>query len=128
MEGVAQLDLPLHNAMYAEAVALEQAKNYPKALAAYDRVCLRPFLFVCPSAHHCVSDVQAVEAVSPNGVLSIKEAKLALTARSRLHLQLGNYSAALKDAEDSLLDDPLYIRGLFAKAEALYAPGLGGGW
>ncbi len=91
---------------------------------------------------------QAIEAVSPNGVLSPKEAKLCLAARSRLHLQLGNYTAALKDAEDALLDDPQYIRGLFAKAEALYfksdfefalisfykgakvrrAPGAGCGW
>ena len=37
-DGAAQIDLPLHNAMYAEAVALEQAQNYAKALGAYDKV------------------------------------------------------------------------------------------
>lgn len=58
--------------------------------------------------------------MSPNGVLSINEARLCLTARSRLHLQLGDATAALKDAEDSLSDNPNYIKGLFAKAEALY--------
>ncbi len=33
-----QLDLPLHNAMYAEAINLEQARNFAKALACFDRV------------------------------------------------------------------------------------------
>ncbi len=75
------------------------------------------YLSIC--CYSCAS-AQAIEAVSPNGVLSPKEAKLCLAARSHLQLQLGNYAAALKDAEDALLDDPLYIRGLFAKAEALY--------
>jgi tetratricopeptide (TPR) repeat protein len=61
--------------------------------------------------------------VSPNGVLSYDNSKHCFTARSKCYLQLGDHAAALKDAEQSLLNDPVFIKGLYARAEALYFQG-----
>lgn len=44
-------------------------------------------------------------------------------ARSHCYLQLGNTIAALKDAEDSLSTKKKYHKGLYQKAEVLYATG-----
>eukprot|EP00126_Sphaerothecum_destruens_P004683 Sdes_comp18327_c0_seq1m8051 len=49
--------------------------------------------------------------------------KNCLVARSKCHLQIGDNDAALADAETSLKDTPEYTKGLFQKAEALYAKG-----
>lgn len=49
--------------------------------------------------------------------------KNCLVARSKCHLQLGNPTAALKDAEAALKGDPNFIRGLYQKAAALYDKG-----
>lgn len=49
--------------------------------------------------------------------------KNCLVARSKCHLQLGDSTAALKDAEAALKEDPNFIRGLYQKAAALYDKG-----
>lgn len=49
--------------------------------------------------------------------------KSCLVARSKCYLLLGDTSAALQDAEDSLKEDKRYHRGLYQKAEALYQTG-----
>eukprot|EP00128_Syssomonas_multiformis_P012325 Colp12_sorted_trinity150504_noHs@22891 len=49
--------------------------------------------------------------------------KIALVSRSKCYLQLGDANAALSDAELSLKEDKEYSKGLYQKAEALYAKG-----
>lgn len=46
-----------------------------------------------------------------------------LVARSKCHLMLGDNDASFKDAETSLADNPNYHKGIYQKAEALYAKG-----
>ena len=46
-----------------------------------------------------------------------------LVARSKSYLQLGEIKQALDDAEDSLKENGLYHKGLYQKAEVLYAKG-----
>lgn len=86
----------------AEGEKLEQISSFQKAIAAYSR---------------------ALEAVSPNGPLEDPVGRTCLCARSRCYLQTGDHTAALKDAEAALKDDKTYIKGIFAKAEALYFKG-----
>lgn len=49
--------------------------------------------------------------------------KNCLVARSKCHLKLGDADSALKDAEQSLKEGHDFVKGLFQKAEALYAMG-----
>uniref|UniRef100_A0A8C5QV23 Outer dynein arm-docking complex subunit 4 n=1 Tax=Leptobrachium leishanense TaxID=445787 RepID=A0A8C5QV23_9ANUR len=49
--------------------------------------------------------------------------KNCLVARSKCHLKLGEPDSALRDAEASLQDDDKFFKGLYQKAEALYAMG-----
>ena len=56
------------------------------------------------------ASLQALEAVSPNGNLSHAPAKHCFTSRSKCFLQVGDDAAALKDAEASLKDDPVFIK------------------
>jgi tetratricopeptide (TPR) repeat protein len=49
--------------------------------------------------------------------------KHCLVARSRCYIQIGSPQDALKDANASLKDDPAYYKGIYLKAEALYAEG-----
>ncbi|XP_056404612.1 outer dynein arm-docking complex subunit 4 isoform X1 [Hyla sarda] len=49
--------------------------------------------------------------------------KHCLVARSKCFLKLGDPESALKDAEASLQEDKDFFRGLYQKAEALYAMG-----
>ncbi|XP_031557017.1 tetratricopeptide repeat protein 25-like [Actinia tenebrosa] len=49
--------------------------------------------------------------------------KFCLVARSKCYLQLGDNAAALRDAEAALEDDKDFNKGLYQKAEALYAMG-----
>ena len=53
----------------------------------------------------------------------LPEDKLCLVARSRCYLRLGDTALALLDAEDSLKENKLNHRGLYQKAEVLYAMG-----
>lgn len=46
-----------------------------------------------------------------------------LVQRSKCYLHLGDTDSALRDAEESLTEDPEYIKGLYQKAEALYSKG-----
>ncbi|KAJ3098465.1 Tetratricopeptide repeat protein 25 [Phlyctochytrium bullatum] len=46
-----------------------------------------------------------------------------LVNRSRCHMMLGDTGSALEDASQALSLDPTHIRGIFQKAEALYAAG-----
>jgi tetratricopeptide (TPR) repeat protein len=56
--------------------------------------------------------------------LDLKPAdKHCLVARSRCFIQIGCPQEALKDANASLKDDPVYYKGIYLKAEALYAEG-----
>ncbi|KAJ3028485.1 Tetratricopeptide repeat protein 25, partial [Rhizophlyctis rosea] len=49
--------------------------------------------------------------------------KNGLVARSKCHLQLGNAVLALEDANSALKEDGDFFKGIFQKAEALYATG-----
>ncbi|KAJ3067385.1 Tetratricopeptide repeat protein 25 [Podochytrium sp. JEL0797] len=49
--------------------------------------------------------------------------KNCLVARSKCHLQLGDMHAALEDANLSLKGDLTFFKGVYQKAEALYAKG-----
>jgi tetratricopeptide (TPR) repeat protein len=49
--------------------------------------------------------------------------KHCLVSRSKCYIQVGSPRLALEDAEESLKDDPKFFKGLFQKAEALYAMG-----
>ncbi|KAL2919314.1 hypothetical protein HK105_200957 [Polyrhizophydium stewartii] len=49
--------------------------------------------------------------------------KHCLVCRSRCYIQIGSPRLALGDADASLSDDPTYFKGLYLKAEALYAQG-----
>lgn len=49
--------------------------------------------------------------------------KVCLVQRSKCYLRLGNADAALRDAEESLVEDKEYNKGLYQKAEALYSKG-----
>ncbi|KAJ3219504.1 Tetratricopeptide repeat protein 25 [Dinochytrium kinnereticum] len=46
-----------------------------------------------------------------------------LVNRSRCHMMLGDTQSALEDATKSLEKDPAFIRGIYQKAESLYAGG-----
>jgi tetratricopeptide repeat protein 25 len=49
--------------------------------------------------------------------------KIALVERAACNLKIGRSDLALADAEESLKDDKEYTKGLYQKAEALYAMG-----
>ncbi|XP_028841969.1 tetratricopeptide repeat protein 25-like isoform X1 [Denticeps clupeoides] len=49
--------------------------------------------------------------------------KNCLVARSRCYVKMGDSAKALQDAEASLQEDKTFFRGLYQKAEALYAMG-----
>lgn len=49
--------------------------------------------------------------------------KNGLVARSRCYLQLGDPHAALEDADHALREDGDFFKGVYQKAEALYAQG-----
>ncbi len=56
--------------------------------------------------------------------LELKEGdKAALVERAACYLKLGRNELALADAEESLKEDKLFTKGLYEKAEALYAMG-----
>ncbi|XP_043910489.1 outer dynein arm-docking complex subunit 4-like isoform X2 [Protopterus annectens] len=66
--------------------------------------------------------VKAIESYST--ALQLKPGdRNCLVARSKCHLKLGDAEASLKDAEESLLTDKEFFKGLYRKAEALYAMG-----
>ncbi|KAI8615717.1 hypothetical protein BC830DRAFT_1054318, partial [Chytriomyces sp. MP71] len=66
-----------------------------------------------------------VEAISIfTQALSIRPTdKHCLVARSKCYIQIGSATLALADANSCLSDDPHFFKGLFQKAEALYAIG-----
>lgn len=55
--------------------------------------------------------------------MTYEGARHCLTSRSRCYLLLGDHESALLDAEAALKDEPNFIKGIFAKAEALYIKG-----
>lgn len=64
----------------------------------------------------------AIEAYSK--ALNIRPIdKHCLVARSRCHINAGNGKPALDDAEEALKEDPEFFKGIYQKAEALYAIG-----
>lgn len=96
------VDLPTYQRIMAEGEKLEKLGSYGKAITAY---------------------TQALEAVAPNGPLEDPIGRNCLCARSGCYLHVGNHEAALADAELALKDDKNFIKGIFAKAEALYFKG-----
>ncbi len=56
------------------------------------------------------TNVQAFEAVAPNGPLEDPVGRNCLCARSGCYLQVGNHEEALKDAELALKDDKTFIK------------------
>eukprot|EP00047_Mylnosiga_fluctuans_P004257 m.233489 g.233489 ORF g.233489 m.233489 type:complete len:495 (+) comp12523_c0_seq1:145-1629(+) len=103
MDGVPkELDLPTFQRVMADGEKLERIGSYRKAIEAY---------------------TTALEAVCPNGPMEDPVGRVCLCSRSRCYLQIGDHEAALKDAEAALKDDKTFIKGIFAKAEALYFKG-----
>eukprot|EP00049_Salpingoeca_infusionum_P018902 m.359245 g.359245 ORF g.359245 m.359245 type:complete len:550 (+) comp18489_c0_seq1:220-1869(+) len=100
--GDPDVSLPEYNKAVAEGGTFEQAGNFDKAIACYTR---------------------ALDAISPNGVLQEDVGKFCYCLRSKCYLKLGNPAQALEDAESALAEDKTLIKGLFAKAEALYFKG-----
>lgn len=49
--------------------------------------------------------------------------KNCLVSRGKCHLLLGNHDCSLQDAEAALKEDNLFFKGIYQKAEALYAKG-----
>jgi tetratricopeptide (TPR) repeat protein len=89
MEQPGEINIPDYNKFLAEGDKLEAAGFFQKAIESYTK---------------------AIDAVSPNGVLSFENSKHCFTARSKCYLQLGNHVDALKDAEQSLSDDAQFIK------------------
>ncbi|XP_053550123.1 outer dynein arm-docking complex subunit 4 [Bombina bombina] len=58
-----------------------------------------------------------------NALLLQPTEKNCLVSRSKCYLKLGNSENALRDAEASLQDEKDFFKGLYQKAEALYAMG-----
>ncbi|KAI9138057.1 hypothetical protein BKA69DRAFT_1094172 [Paraphysoderma sedebokerense] len=65
---------------------------------------------------------KAIEAYTKALNIRIAE-KNCLVARSKCYLQLGDADYALADADLALKEDPDFFKGMFQKAEALYATG-----
>ncbi|KAJ3167003.1 Tetratricopeptide repeat protein 25 [Geranomyces variabilis] len=78
----------------AEGDLLAQRGSWAAAIEAYTRA-----LAIRPADKHC------------------------LVSRSRCHINSGNGVPALRDAELSLKEDPEFFKGVYQKAEALYAIG-----
>lgn len=103
MDGIPkEVDLPTYQRIMAEGEKLEKIGSFDKAIVAYSK---------------------ALEAVAPNGPLDDPIGRNCLCARSSCYLHVGNHELALKDAEAALKDDKSFIKGIFAKAEALYFKG-----
>ena len=49
--------------------------------------------------------------------------KHCLVSRSRCYIQIGSPELALADANESIKNDPLFFKGIYQKASALYAQG-----
>ncbi|XP_028675435.2 outer dynein arm-docking complex subunit 4 [Erpetoichthys calabaricus] len=65
---------------------------------------------------------KAMESFS-NALALKPDDRICLVARSKCYLKMGDPESALKDAESSLKDDKEFFKGLYQKAEALYAMG-----
>ncbi|KAI9203623.1 uncharacterized protein BJ171DRAFT_623115 [Polychytrium aggregatum] len=65
---------------------------------------------------------KAIEAYTKALTLKPTE-KNGLVARSKCFLLLGDSRAALADADEALKEDPEFFKGVYQKAEALYAQG-----
>lgn len=95
-------DLVKYSNCFHDGVKLQKAGQYAKAVLRFDK---------------------AMDAITPNGIMTISEGRHCLTARSECHLALGDHKKAYDDAEASLEEDPNFIKGLLAKANALYVKG-----
>eukprot|EP00055_Hartaetosiga_balthica_P013671 m.71095 g.71095 ORF g.71095 m.71095 type:complete len:554 (+) comp8337_c1_seq1:58-1719(+) len=98
----AEQNLATYNKFVAEGQNFEQSLMYPQALDCY---------------------TNAIDALSVAGVLQDETAKMCLCLRSKCYLKLGDHENALKDAESALDVDKEFIKGFYAKAEALYQKG-----
>ncbi|RKO94660.1 hypothetical protein BDK51DRAFT_21948 [Blyttiomyces helicus] len=81
-------------AIAAEGDILAQRRAYVSAIEAYTAA-----LAIRPTDKHC------------------------LVSRSRCHIHAGSPTLALADANAALKEDPEFFKGIFQKAEALYAQG-----
>lgn len=100
--GDPETNLVKYSNFYHEGLKLQKGGQFAQAIACFDT---------------------AFEAITPNGVMTISEGRHCLTARSECYLKLGNHKKAYDDAELSLEEDPNFIKGIHAKAEALYVKG-----
>ncbi|KAJ3231703.1 Tetratricopeptide repeat protein 25 [Chytriomyces hyalinus] len=78
----------------AEGDLLAQRRSFPEAIDVFTQA-----LNIRPTDKHC------------------------LVARSKCYIQVGSAKLALADANESLKEDDEFFKGLFQKAEALYAMG-----
>ncbi|KAI8839639.1 hypothetical protein BJ741DRAFT_598250 [Chytriomyces cf. hyalinus JEL632] len=78
----------------AEGDLLAQRRSFPEAIEVFTQA-----LNIRPTDKHC------------------------LVARSKCYIQVGSAKLALADANESLKEDDEFFKGLFQKAEALYAMG-----
>lgn len=93
----------LYKQFLAEGGSYEQSSNYQQAINCYDK---------------------AIDAISEGGQIQEEDLGIhCLCLRSRCHLRLGDHVAALADAEAALKPNKAYLKGLYAKAEALYYKG-----
>eukprot|EP00911_Craspedida_sp_UC1_P003015 UC1_evm2s2201 len=93
----------LYKQLLAEGGSYEQSSNFKQAIICY---------------------TSAIEAISEGGQIQEEDlGKHVLCLRSRCMLRVGKTPEALTDAEKVLKMDPKYLKGLYAKAEALYFKG-----
>lgn len=98
-----ETDLVKYSNCFHDGEKLQQAGMYEKAIQRY---------------------TQALDAVTnANGLMTISEGRHCLTNRAECYLAVGDHTSAMEDAEDSLEEDPLFIKGMLMKAEALYMKG-----
>eukprot|EP00842_Homolaphlyctis_polyrhiza_P006418 jgi/Hompol1/6778/HPOL_000934-RA len=93
-DGMPENPIATFQTLSAEGDLLLQKGSFHEAIDVYTRA-----LLLRPQDKHC------------------------LVCRSRCYIQIGSPVKALADADRSLADDPTYFKGLYLKAEALYAQG-----
>eukprot|EP00041_Stephanoeca_diplocostata_P011633 m.192760 g.192760 ORF g.192760 m.192760 type:complete len:587 (-) comp18611_c0_seq1:1318-3078(-) len=98
-----ETDLVKYSNCFHDGEKLEQAGMFEKAIQRYS---------------------MAMDAITnANGLMTVSEGRFCLTNRARCYLALGQHKNAYEDAEKSLEEDPLFIKGMLMKAEALYMKG-----
>ncbi|KAJ3371213.1 Tetratricopeptide repeat protein 25 [Kappamyces sp. JEL0680] len=96
---------------------MEEEKSAEQIVANFQSLSAEGDLLLQKGAFH-----EAIQVFTK--ALDIKpEDKHCLVARSRCYIQIGSPQSALRDANAALKDDAAYYKGIYLKAEALYAEG-----